>query len=108
MKFSLTLGKRRPLDAQTARGCLMTNLFALPGLGSLAAGRPSGYAQMALSLGGLAVTTAFAVPAMRWLSSASNGLQQYQDQPGIYFDQLWIHIRWAVLGFGIFLCGWLW
>ena len=107
MKLSLTLGQRRPLDRQTARGCLMTNLFGLPGLGSLAAGRSAGYAQIALSLGGLALTSVFAVRAFMWLSS-SNGLQQSNEQPGLYFEDLWIHVRWALLGFGIFACGWLW
>jgi hypothetical protein len=85
----------------------MTNLFGLPGLGSLAAGRPAGYAQMALSLGGLALTTAFAVPAFMWLSS-SNNLPQGGDPSGVSLEELWIHVRWALLGFGVFACGWLW
>lgn len=107
MKFSLTLGQRRPLDRQTARGCLMTNLFGLPGLGSLAAGRPTGYFQIALSLAGLALTSTFAVRALLWFSSTSGGAP-LQDDTGAYFEQLWLHVRWALLGFVVFLCGWLW
>lgn len=104
MKFSLTLGQRRPLDRQTARGCLVANLFGLPGIGSLAAGRRSGYAQMMLSLTGLALTTIFAIRFFLWYSSSSNGSQQPQDDLG----QLWLHVRWAFLGMAVFACGWLW
>src|SRR5277367_3163863 len=108
MKFSLTLGPRRPLDRQTARGCLMANLLGLPGLGSLAAGRRAGYAQMVLALGGLALTSAYGVRCLLWFASPSNGLEQLQDQTGEYFALLWEHIRGAFLGFGVFACGWLW
>ena len=52
MKISLALGPRRPLSRQTAWGCLTTNL-ALPGAGSLVAGRVSGYPQLALGVGGM-------------------------------------------------------
>lgn len=85
----------------------MTNLFGLPGLGSIAAGRPSGYAQMVLSLGGLALTSIFAIRAFMWLSS-SNGSQHDVEAVAIPLGELWIHVRWALLGFGVFLCGWLW
>lgn len=108
MKFSLTLGQRRPLDRQTARGCLTANLLGLPGLGSLAAGRKAGYAQMALSFAGLALTSVYGVRFLIWFSSTSTGSQQLDNQTGEYFEQVWLHVRSAFLGMGIFLCGWLW
>jgi len=108
MKFSLTLGQRRPLDRQTAWGCLTTNLLGLPGLGSLAAGRRSGYAQMAFALVGLAITSVYGIRCLLWLTSSSNGLHDLEGLPGEYFDLLWAHTRGALLGMAVFLCGWLW
>ena len=52
-KISLALGQRQALSRQTAWGCFTTNL-ALPGFGSLVAGRISGYFQVALAMVGLA------------------------------------------------------
>ena len=66
MKFSLTPGRNRPLDRQTAWGCFTANQFALPGLGSLAAGRRTGYTQMALALAGLALTGTFGIAFFVW------------------------------------------
>ena len=57
-KVSLALGPRRPLSRQTAWGCFTTNL-AMPGFGSLVAGRISGYAQAALTIGGMVLTMVF-------------------------------------------------
>ena len=48
MKISLALGQRKPLDRTTAWGCLTANL-AVPGCGSLVAGRVSGYFQLLLA-----------------------------------------------------------
>jgi hypothetical protein len=108
MKFSLISAPRRPLDRQTAWGCLTTNQFGLPGLGSLAAGRRTGYGQMALSLAGVAITAAYGVRFMTWYVSSSAKLQQLQSQPDVYLHEIWIHLRWPLLGFAVFLAGWLW
>jgi hypothetical protein len=108
MKFSLTLGPRRPLDRQTAWGCLTANLFGVPGLGSLAAGRRVGYGQMILSLSGLALTTACGIPFIIWFSSHSTEFSQLDDQGASHFGELWIHLRWAFLGIAVFATGWLW
>ena len=108
MKFSLTPGPRRPLDRQTAWGCLTTNQFGLPGLGTLAAGRRTGYGQMALSLAGMALTVAYGVRFITWFASQWDKLQQLQEEPGVYFHEIWIHLRWPLLGMAVFLAGWLW
>jgi hypothetical protein len=108
MKFSLTLGPRAPLDRQTAWGCFTTNQLGLPGLGSLAAGRRTGYGQMALSLGGLAITSVFGIGFMTWYLNHQDHLHEIQEQSGVYFQELWLHMRWAVLGMAVFLAGWLW
>lgn len=108
MKFSLIPGPRRPLDRQTAWGCLTTNQLGLPGLGSLAAGRRTGYCQMALSLAGLALTAAYGVRFLTWFASQWDKLQQLQEEPDIYFHEIWVHLRWPLLGMAVFLAGWLW
>jgi len=108
MKFSLTPGPDRPLDRQTAWGCFTANQFALPGLGSLAAGRRMGYVQMALALAGLGLTSSFGIAFIVWFTSHSAELNNLQDQPDLYFDAVWVHLRGALLGFAVFLDGWLW
>jgi len=108
MKFSLIPGPRRPLDRQTAWGCLTTNQFGLPGLGSLAAGRRIGYCQMALSLAGLVLTAAYSLRFLKWYASEWNKFQQFDAEPGVYFHEIWVHLRWPLLGMAVFLAGWLW
>jgi hypothetical protein len=108
MKFSLTLGPRRPLDRQTAWGCLTANLLGVPGLGSLAAGRRVGYGQMILSLTGLALTSAFGVRFIVWYAAHSAEVNQVGDDGMAHFGELWVHLRWAFLGIGVFVIAWLW
>ena len=108
MKFSLTLGPRRPLDRQTAWGCLVANLLGVPGLGSLAAGRRSGYGQMILSLTGLALTSAFGIHFIIWYVSHSAELNRLDDEGMPRYGEFWAHLRWALLGIAVFLTGWLW
>lgn len=107
MKFSLTPGPRRPLDRKTAWGCLTTNQFGLPGLGSLAAGRVTGYAQMVFSLAGLGITAACGFKFVTWYFANWSQLQSSSD-PTVALHELWLHLRWPALGLGIFLVGWLW
>jgi hypothetical protein len=108
MKFSLTPGPRRPLDRQTAWGCLTANLFGLPGLGSLAAGRRTGYGMMVLSLTGLAITSVFGIRFIIWFTSHSAEMNQSGDGGMSGFGELWAHLRWPLLGVAVFLAGWLW
>lgn len=108
MKFSLTLGQRRPLDRQTAWGCLTANLVGVPGLGSLAAGRRSGYGQMLLAVGGLAISSIFGVRFILWFISHSAQANQGDDAGLEQMQGIWLHLRWALLGIVIFACGWLW
>ena len=106
MKVSLALGTRRPLSRQTAWGCLTTNL-ALPGFGSLAAGRVSGYPQAALALVGLTLSAVFATRFFTWYLAHGAELQNEID-PLASLSTLWAEVRWPLLGIGIFFLGWLW
>src|SRR2546425_4585484 len=107
MKISLALGPRHPLSRQTAWGCLTTNL-ALPGFGSLVAGRVSGYPQVALGLLGLVLTLVFGVRFFYWYAANWSRFQGAQADPFAAMGEMWRVVRWALLGMGIFFIGWLW
>ncbi len=107
MKISLALGTRRLLSRQTAWGCLTSNL-ALPGSGSLLAGRRSGYAQLALALGGLLLTGVFGARYVVWhLANWSRFYDSHTDQ-GTLMTEMWLVFRWALLAFAVFFLGWFW
>src|ERR1700726_2219216 len=107
MKTSLALGPSQPVSRQTAWGCLTANL-ALPGSGSLAAGRRSGYPQLALAAIGLILTCVFGVRFILW--SVANWSQLYGSQadPFTAFPRTWHVVRWALLGLAVFFVGGLW
>jgi hypothetical protein len=107
MKISLALGERRPLSRQTAWGCLTTNI-ALPGFGSLVAGRKSGYPQALLSIGGMAVSVIFGVRALLWMLANWARMHDPATDQFAVMGEMWAVLRWAFLGFAIFGIGWLW
>jgi len=100
----LALGPRQPLSRQTAWGCLTTNV-ALPGFGSLVAGRRCGYAQAALALGGEALTLVLGARFLLWY--AANLARLREDQAAALVE-VWLAVRWALFGFVLFALGWLW
>ncbi|MDB6016518.1 MAG: hypothetical protein JWR19_1007 [Pedosphaera sp.] len=106
-KISLTLGRREPVSRQTAWGCFTTNV-ALPGFGSLVAGYKVGYLQVVLGLAGLALTTVFGIRFIIWYFNHRPQLQEVELEPDRYFLMVWLPVRWALLGIGIFAIGWLW
>src|SRR4051794_38669590 len=106
MKISLALGKSRPLSRRTAWGCLTANL-AVPGSGSLVAGRISGYPQTALGLIGLAVTVIFGVRFIYWYFANWSQISHAPD-PFAAIAEMWLVLKWPLLGMAIFLFGWLW
>jgi hypothetical protein len=107
MKVSLALGPRKPLSRQTAWGCFTTNL-AMPGFGSLLAGRKSGYPQAALMIVGLIVSVTGAGRLFVWYAANASKLQDPQGDPVSTLVQMWSVMRWPVLGLAIFGLGWLW
>ena len=106
MKISLALG-RAPLSRQTAWGCFTTNL-ALPGFGSLVAGRRAGYPQAFLALAGMGLTMVFGGRFIIWFLSNWQHIHDPNNDPASTFAELWHVLRWAVLGFALFGLGWLW
>ncbi len=107
MKISLALGPRRTLSRQSAWGCFTTNL-ALPGFGSLMAGRRSGYPQAALGLTGLGLTMLFAARFFAWYFVNRTRITGDQEDPLETLLELWRAVRWPLLGIAVFLAGWLW
>jgi hypothetical protein len=107
MKISLALGPRGPVSRQTAWGYFTANL-TLPGIGSLMAGRKIGYVQAVLAFGGMGLTIVFGIPFIYWC--LANWARLYGDQadPVTSMVELWTHLRWALLGFAVFVIGWLW
>lgn len=106
-KVSLALGPRRPLSRQIAWGCLTTNI-AMPGFGSLVAGRASGYAQVALALGGMAVTVVFGARFILWYVSNWSRFHASDADPTAALSEMWQFLKWPLVGFGMFAAGWLW
>ena len=107
MKISLALGQRKPLDRTTAWGCLTANL-AVPGCGSLVAGRVSGYFQLLLAIAGVTLTTLFGSRFIVWYVHHWGQMQQIETDPAASFQELWSRLRWALLGMLVFLAGLLW
>ena len=107
MKISLTLGPRQPLSRQVAWGCFTANL-TVPGSGSLLAGRITGYPQIFLCFAGFVITLIFGVRFILWYFANASHLQQVQDDPAEFFHQLWMPLRWPVLGMGLFALAWIW
>ena len=107
MRISLALGPRRALSRQTAWGCLTSNL-ALPGSGSLVAGHPVGYAQLVLALGGFAFSAVFGVRFIAWQLANWSRFHGPQGDPVAELTEIWLHLRWALLGMAIVFFAFLW
>ncbi len=107
MKVSLALGPRRPLSRQTAWGCLTTNL-AMPGFGSLVAGRVSGYAQAALGIGSMLLTVVSGVRFIWWYVANWSRFYGANADATTALVDMWPYLKWPLAGFGIFAVGWVW
>jgi hypothetical protein len=104
-RFSLS--PRGPLDRATAWGCLTSNL-AIPGTGTLVAGRRSGYVQGLLALAGTGLTLVFGLRFIGWYVANYARLQQEGMDPFAVVGEIWMAVRWALLGLALFAVAWLW
>jgi len=89
----------------------MTTNLAMPGFGSLLAGRVVGYFQILFTVIGFGLTVICGIPTIIWFLSNWSRLQALQQEPDGYtrsLGQLWVHIRWPLLGIAVFLFGLLW
>ena len=103
----LRFGPRGRLTRQAAWGWLISNA-ALPGSGSLMAGRASGYAQVALALCGMVVSTIFGLQFILWQAANWSQFHSADAEPLERLHEMWLHLKWALLGFGIFAVAWFW
>jgi hypothetical protein len=107
------LAKKNPelSPREAAQGCLTANL-AVPGLGSILVGRKVGFIQMAVYFAGFGLTFTFGLRLI--YSVLSNWSAFYAEFNGPDADilsamsDLWHRIRWAFLGFFLFLVSWTW
>lgn len=80
----------------------------MPGLGTLAAGRISGYPQAALGFCGLAMTLTFGSRFVMWYIRNWNRIYGGDSDPLSLMGELWREVRWPLIAIGIFAAGWLW
>ncbi len=72
------------------------------------AGRRSGYVQVVLAIGGMAVTTIFGLRFLWWYAANWSRLRAPQADAFAGLGEIWGELKWTMLGFGIFGLGWLW
>jgi hypothetical protein len=82
--------------------------LALPGAGSLAAGRAVGYFQMATAFAGLIVSLVTGIPMIEWALANSARMSDPSADPFSGLLDLWQHARWPLVGVGLFVIGILW
>ena len=71
-------------------------------------GRVVGYAQAALAFGGFGLTTIFGVHFIFWYITHWSQLNGTDTDRIEVLGGLWMAVRWALLGIGLFVVGWLW
>jgi hypothetical protein len=107
MKTSLVLKPRKLLDRSEAWGCFTANL-ALPGSGSLVAGRWIGYPQLILAFIGVGISLATGIQLILWFLSHWKTLANQTDDPVDYFIQVWSVFKWPLAGLAIFGISLIW
>jgi len=80
----------------------------MPGFGSLVAGRASGYGQAALALGGTIISVVFGGRFIFWYVANWSRFHASEADPMAALGEMWLVLRWPVLGIGIFCVGWVW
>jgi hypothetical protein len=86
----------------------MTTNFAVPGCGSIMARRIVGYFQTPVCVTGMLLTLTFGTRMIAWYFTNRARLENMQDDPVAVLGEMWIQLRWALLGMGLFALSWLW
>ncbi|TAL05848.1 MAG: hypothetical protein EPO07_02985 [Verrucomicrobia bacterium] len=90
-----------------AWACLTTNLV-MPGAGSLMGGRRVGFFQLALTFVALAMTVLFGLRFIVWTLQNWSRLQDPVGDPLDTLLELWLAVRWALAGMGLFVAAVMW
>ena len=96
---------------EQAWGVFIANQLALPGFGTLMAGRKIGYAQLTLSVAGVGCLTAFLIYALPHLGELLRLSFQTTDDPDALIARLQDWKPWlltAVSGILLWVIAWLW
>jgi hypothetical protein len=64
--------------------------------------------QAALAIGGLVLTSVFGIRFILWAGANWSSLQSNNEDPFEALWKMWLAMRWAVAGIGLFAIGWLW
>jgi hypothetical protein len=80
----------------------------LPGSGSLVAGHPVGYAQLALALGGFGLSAIFGARFILWQLANWSRFHGQQGDPVAELAEIWLHLRWALFGMVVVFIAFLW
>jgi hypothetical protein len=68
----------------------------------------AGYFQAPLGLLGLGLTLAFGVRFAMWFFTNWPRMNDPENDPVVMLTELWLNVRWAALGLGLFALSWLW
>lgn len=80
----------------------------MPGFGTLMAGRRvTGFLQAALGVLGLALTMVYGVRFLAWYVANWTDITG-GDDPIATLSEVWLRVRWAMGGIGVFLLATLW
>jgi len=100
MKLVLASRAKGPANRAEAWACVTANI-ALPGSGSLAAGKPVGYYQLALAAIGFIIIVVTGIHLLEWMMGNGNALSQPSGDPVENLVVLWREIRGPVAGLGV-------
>jgi hypothetical protein len=107
VKLVLASRAKGPANRAEAWACVTSNL-ALPGSGSLAAGKPVGYYQLALAAVGFILSVATGIHLLEWMLENWTRINQATGDPMDNLSTIWHEIRWPMAGLGIFAASLLW
>jgi hypothetical protein len=107
MKPRWGFGSARARDRGAARACLATNL-ALPGVGTLMAGRWIGLVQALVTATAFALTLVGGLKFFLWYAAHRAQFSDPFSDPMENLRALWRAARWPLLGMGLFALNWLW
>jgi hypothetical protein len=107
VKLTLASRAKGPANRTEAWACLTANL-ALPGSGSLAAGKSVGYCQLALALAGFILSVATGIHLLEWMLANWTKMNQSTGDPLETLLTIWHEIKWPLAGLGIFVVALIW
>jgi len=107
VKLVLASRAKGPANRSEALACLTANL-ALPGSGSLAAGKPVGYYQLGLTAVGFFISLVTGAHMLMWMMDNWTRMNQSTGDPVENLSLMWNVMRLPLLGVGIFAASLLW